>query len=68
MIKKIRRIAAIAAYGALSAVHAARIRELQANFATCPMDWLSKRELEVANDRYARATTALRRWHGAGQP
>lgn len=64
MLQKIRRTVVIAGYGALAAVHAARVRELQANVATCPMDWLSKRELEVAQERYAKATTALRRWHG----
>lgn len=62
-----RRMALVAAYGALTAVHAARIRELQANVSNCPMDWLSARELQVAQDRYARATTALRRWHAKGQ-
>ena len=63
MLTKIKKTLAVAAYGALTAVHAARVRELQANIATCPMDWLSARELEVARDRYARATTALRRLH-----
>ena len=63
MLTKIKKTLAVAAYGALTAVHAARVRELQANVAECPMDWLSKRELEVAQGRYAKATTALRRWH-----
>jgi hypothetical protein len=61
-----RRTAYLAAFGALTAVHAARVRELQANIASDPLDWMSKRELEVARDRYVRATTALRRWHLEG--